>query len=116
MALNDLKANHMMAHLTEALDKKQDIGHFGRLVYTIVARHFLSEDELVAQLAKDKDFDDEQARGLVQQVQGQREAGEKARRPLDGEQRTRHGGRCAAHAGKVAEHQQAEQVVRQEVL
>ena len=69
MTLKDLKANHMMAHLTEALDKKQDIGHYGRLVYTIVARHFLSEDELVKQLSKDQDFGEEQARGLVQQVQ-----------------------------------------------
>ncbi len=61
MALNDLKANHMMAHLTGALDKQQDIGHYGR--------HFLSEDELVARLSEDQDFDEEQARGLVQQVQ-----------------------------------------------
>ena len=60
MALNDLKANHMMAHLTEALDKRKDIGHYGRLVYAIVARHFLSEDELVKQLSKDKDFGEEQ--------------------------------------------------------
>ena len=69
MALNDLKANHMMAHLTEALDQSKDIGHYGRLVYTIVGRHFLTEDELVGQLSKDQDFDEEQARGLVRQVQ-----------------------------------------------
>ena len=69
MPMKELKANHMMAYLTESLDKKQDIGHYGRLVYAIVARHFLSEDELVKQLTKDQDFSEEQACGLVQQVQ-----------------------------------------------
>ncbi|WP_026332353.1 hypothetical protein [Deinococcus apachensis] len=69
MTIDDLKQNHMMAHLTDALDQGQDIGHYGRLVYAIIARHFLTEDELVAQLAKDRDFSEEDARGLVGQVQ-----------------------------------------------
>lgn len=69
MTVQDLEKNHMMAHLTRALDGGKDIGHYGRLVYAIVARHFLSDDELVAQLAKDRDFAEEDARGLVQQVQ-----------------------------------------------
>ncbi len=69
MALKDLQQNHMMAHLTEALQQKKDIGHYGRLVYAIVARHFLTEDELVKLLAHDKDFSEADARSLVQQVQ-----------------------------------------------
>lgn len=69
MTVQDLEKNHMMAHLTRALDDGKDIVHYGRLVYAIVARHFLSDDELVAQLAKDRDFAEEDARGLVQQVQ-----------------------------------------------
>ena len=69
MAAEDLKKNAMMAHLLDALDHKKDIGHYGRLVFTMVARHFLSEEEVVAYLAKDKDFDEEQARSLYQQVQ-----------------------------------------------
>ena len=69
MAMDDLRKNHMMAYLTDALEKGQDIGHYGRLVYAIVARHFLDEDELVGVLARDKDFSEDQARGLVQQVQ-----------------------------------------------
>jgi hypothetical protein len=69
MSLKDLENNHMMAHLTSALNDGEDIGHYGRLVYAIVARHFLSDDELVAQLARDRDFAEEDARGLVQQVQ-----------------------------------------------
>jgi len=64
MAVEDLKKNAMMAHLIDALDHKKDIGHYGRLVFTMVARHFLSEGEVVAELAKDKDFSEEQARSL----------------------------------------------------
>ena len=68
MALEDLKQNAMMAHLLDALDHKKDIGHYGRLVFTLVARHFLSEDEVVAELAKDKDFGEAEARSLYAQV------------------------------------------------
>jgi len=63
-----LKKDVMMAHLLDALDHKKDIGHYGRLVFTMVARHFLTEDELVAELAKDKDFGEAQARSLYAQV------------------------------------------------
>ncbi|QBY07102.1 hypothetical protein E5F05_02500 (plasmid) [Deinococcus metallilatus] len=59
----------MMAHLTDALENGKDIGHYGRLVYAIIARHFLSDDELAAQLAKDRDFSEDAARDLVRQVQ-----------------------------------------------
>lgn len=69
MATEDLRNNEMMAHLLDALGKKQDIGHYGRLVFAIVARHFVSEDELVKLLARDQDFSEQDARGLVQQVQ-----------------------------------------------
>ncbi len=69
MAVGDLKKNAMMAHLLDALDHKKDIGHYGRLVFTMVARHFLTEDEVVSTLAKDKDFSEEQARSLYGQVQ-----------------------------------------------
>jgi hypothetical protein len=69
MSLNELQQNHMMAHLSEALGQGQDIGHYGRLVYAIVGRHFLSDDELAAQLAQDGDFDEARARDLIQQVQ-----------------------------------------------
>lgn len=68
MALEDLKKDGMMAHLLDALDHKKDIGHYGRLVFTMVARHFLTEDELVAELAKDKDFGEDGARSLYAQV------------------------------------------------
>lgn len=69
MSLGDMTKNHMMAHLTDALNEGQDIGHYGRLVYAIIGRHFVEEDELVSLLAQDKDFSEEGARDLVRQVQ-----------------------------------------------
>lgn len=69
MAIEDLRKNEMMAHLLDALSSGQDIGHYGRLVFAIVARHFVGEDELTGLLAQDRDFSEEEARGLVQQVQ-----------------------------------------------
>ena len=70
MAIEELRKNDMMAHLLDSLDAGKDIGHYGRLVFAMVARHFLSEDELIGYLRKDSDFNQEQARSLYQQVQG----------------------------------------------
>ncbi len=69
MAVQALRNNDMMAHLLDALDAGKDIGHYGRLVFAMVARHFMSEDELVQYLQKDKDFSEAEARALVQQAQ-----------------------------------------------
>ena len=70
MAVEELRKNDMMAHLLDALDQKKDIGHYGRLVFAMVARHFLSEDELIGSLTNDSDFNETEARSLYQQVQG----------------------------------------------
>ncbi len=70
MAVEDLRKNDMMAHLLDALDAGQDIGHYGRLVFAMVARHFISEDDLITYLQKDTDFNRPDAQSLVQQVQG----------------------------------------------
>ncbi|PIG92370.1 hypothetical protein [Gloeocapsopsis sp. IPPAS B-1203] len=70
MAIADLRKSDMMAHLLDALDAGKDIGHYGRLVFAMVARHFLSEKELIEHLQKDRDFSEEDARSLYQQVQG----------------------------------------------
>jgi hypothetical protein len=69
MALKDLRQSEMMAHLLDALDKGQDIGHYGRLVFVMVGRFFASDDELVKQLTKDKDCDEQKARALIRQVE-----------------------------------------------
>jgi DNA primase large subunit len=70
MAVEELRKNGMMAHLLDALDAGKDIGHYGRLVFTMVARHFMSEEEVVRALRQDRDFTEEQARALYRQVQG----------------------------------------------
>ncbi len=69
MAVQDLRKNAMMAHLLDALDQKQDIGHYGRLVFAMVARHFMSEDELYKYLQKNPGVSEAEAKALVQQVQ-----------------------------------------------
>ena len=70
MALEDLQKSDVMAHLVQSLDEGKDIGHYGRLVFAMVARHFMDEDDVVDYLQKDRDFSEEQARSLVAQVQG----------------------------------------------
>ena len=70
MSVETLRKNAMMRHLLDSLDAGKDIGHYGRLVFAMVARHFLTEEELLAYLRKDRDFSEEQARALIRQVQG----------------------------------------------
>ena len=70
MTIKELRKSEMMAHLLDALDEGQDIGHYGRLTFAMVARHFLSEKELLQHLQKDKDFSEAEAKTLIQQVQG----------------------------------------------
>jgi hypothetical protein len=69
MAVEDLRKSPMMAHLLDALDKGEDIGHYGRLTFAMVARHFVETDELISLLAKDRDTDEKKARALVAQVE-----------------------------------------------
>ena len=66
--LDALRKNPAMAHLIESLEGGKDIGHYGRLTFAMVARHFLDDDELAGLLAQDKDFGEAQAKGLVGQV------------------------------------------------
>ncbi|MFY0529808.1 hypothetical protein ACN28I_43805 [Archangium gephyra] len=65
-----LRKNGMMAHLLDSLDAGQDIGHYGRLVFAMVARHFLDETELRDTLLQDPAFDERQAISLIEQVKG----------------------------------------------
>jgi hypothetical protein len=69
MAVEDLRNSDMMSYLLDSLEKGTDIGHYGRLVFAMVARHFMSEEELLSYLQKDGSFSEQQARALVQQVQ-----------------------------------------------
>lgn len=67
-AVEALRKSDVMAHLLDALDEGKDIGHYGRLVFAMVGRHFLDEDQLIGYLANDPDFSAEDARSLVHQV------------------------------------------------
>ena len=66
----ELRTNSMMAHLLDALGRGEDIGHYGRLVFAMVARHFGSSDDVVTALRQDRDFSEDDARALVAQVEG----------------------------------------------
>lgn len=58
-----------MEHLIATLESGHSIGHYGRLVFVMVARHFLEADELVSYLKKDPECDEQQARALISQVE-----------------------------------------------
>ena len=66
----ELRKDSMMAHLLDSLDAGKDIGHYGRLVFAMVARHFLPHDEVLAWMTKDEDFGEEEARLMLVQVEG----------------------------------------------
>ena len=69
MPVEDLRQSPMMNHLLEALNRGEDIGHYGRLTFVMIACHFVSNDELVELLTKDRDADEQEIRALVQQVE-----------------------------------------------
>jgi hypothetical protein len=66
----ELRKDSMMAHLLDALAAGKDIGHYGRLVFAMVTRHFLPHEEVLTWLTKDKDFGEEQAQLMLRQVEG----------------------------------------------
>jgi len=68
MAIEALRKNPMMAHLLDALDAGKDIEKYGRLVFTKVARQFLSMEEVIEWLQKNPNFSEEEARALYFQV------------------------------------------------
>ena len=66
----ELRKDSMMAHLLDSLDAGKDIGHYGRLVFAMVARHFMTHEEVIAWMVKDKDDNEEKATLLLRQVEG----------------------------------------------
>lgn len=69
-AVASLRTEPMMDHLLNALDAGQDIGHYGRLVFAMVAHHFLTEDAMLEWLGKDPGINEEEAGALLRQVEG----------------------------------------------
>ena len=69
MPVEDLRQSPMMSHMLDALERGEDIGHYGRLAFAMIARYFVNNEELVWLLAQDADIDENEARALVQQVE-----------------------------------------------
>ena len=40
----NLRDSPMMAHLLDALEARTDMGHYGRLTFVMIARHFLPSE------------------------------------------------------------------------
>ena len=68
--VDELRKDPMMAHLLDSLDAGTDVGHYGRLVFAMVARHFLPHEEVVAWMTKDNDFSADDAQQMLHQVEG----------------------------------------------
>lgn len=66
----ELRKDPMMAHLLDSLSAGTDVGHYGRLVFAMVARHFLTHEQVLGYLTKDADFNEEQATAMLRQVEG----------------------------------------------
>jgi hypothetical protein len=69
MAVDDLRKSPMMGHLLDALEGGRDIGHYGRLTFAMVARHFLDKERLAELLQRGGGIDEGRAKALVQQVE-----------------------------------------------
>jgi hypothetical protein len=67
--LQELRQSPMMAHLLDALEQGTDIGHYGRLTFVMVARHFLDENQMIELLSKQPDHNADDARKLILQVE-----------------------------------------------
>jgi rubrerythrin len=64
----DLRHSPMMARLMDALERGEDIGHYGRLTVAIVARHFLPEAELLRLLGNCPAHGEAEAREMLADV------------------------------------------------
>ncbi len=68
-SLEQLRVEPMMAHLMDALEAGQDIGHYGRLTFAMIAHHFLPPEQVLEWLNKDPDLGQDQAVALLRQVE-----------------------------------------------
>ncbi len=66
---DQLRKSPMMAHLLDALKQGADIGHYGRLTFAMVARHFMDEDDIVRLLARQPEQDETEVRAMLAQIQ-----------------------------------------------
>lgn len=66
--ISELRESRMMAHLLDAVEQRTDIGHYGRLVFVIVARYFVSDETIVNLLSTQPGMGETRARALVLQA------------------------------------------------
>ena len=66
----ELRKDSMMTHLLDSLEAGKDIGHYGRLVFAMVARHFMPHQEVLAWLRRDPDLGEADAVNMLRQVEG----------------------------------------------
>ncbi len=64
----DLRASPLMAYLMDALARGEDIGHYGRLTFAIVARHFLPKAEVIRLLGNSPGHDEAEANAMLDDV------------------------------------------------
>jgi hypothetical protein len=69
MSVKELRRSPTMNHLLDALERGEDIGHYGRLTFAMAAFRYMDRDALVKLLMKDRSMDEQKARALVQQVE-----------------------------------------------
>jgi hypothetical protein len=69
MSVAELKNEPMMAHLLDSLERGDDIGHYGRLAFAMIARHFMTEDEVIEWLTHNPSFQAGDARNLLRQIE-----------------------------------------------
>ncbi len=61
----DMRRSQMMARLWDDLEKGVDVGHFGRLLFTMVARHYMNETQVITLLSRNIPVEDAQAMLLL---------------------------------------------------
>lgn len=81
--LEALRSEPMMEHLIGSLEAGVDIGHYGRLVVAMIARHFLNEQDLISLLTRSPGFSEAQAQNLMEQVEARNYTPPKRERILE---------------------------------
>lgn len=64
-----LRASPTMARLLDALGEGTDIGHYGRLTFVMVARHFLSDEQMLSLLRRQPDHNERDMAALIEQAE-----------------------------------------------
>jgi hypothetical protein len=84
---DELRTSPTMARLLDALQAGTDIGHYGRLTFVMVARHFLDDDEIVELIRSQPGVDEAHAHSLLVQVKARDYNPPKRERILQWQQR-----------------------------